>query len=404
MLDDEQQLVVLRRVALGLLRGQQQVETEVVAVRHPARRSRARRPGLEVATAPACRWSSRCQPMTATCPTGWYDAGADAVGYRQRSDLTAVPREQSGRCACGSPDWPCPVGQILAQHRRGRGDPTYKIDLAGRHWRGLRTPTGPGHPCHGRLAAARRRGRTPRPGARVPSGRSSRCRTCSARTTTRAGFEPRHPVLATLALRCTRTGGSVAAAWSWRRWCRRSSSRRSPARRPSAGFRVAGPAVRRAGSRARARPRPVDPAAPRRRCVPSRPGSGSSCTSTPPGRARWCWPHGWRSRSSGSPSCRRRRGRRRLRSRARHRRVDQRRGAGPGAGRRRRGVVRRLPRGQGHRVGAHRRAHGRPRSSQLYLEPWRPHRGRVQALVAMTGLRRPRRGPRMAPRTHLPAR
>jgi 3-methyladenine DNA glycosylase/8-oxoguanine DNA glycosylase len=40
----------------------------------------------------------------------------------------------------------------------------------------------------------------------------------------------------------------------------------------------------------------------------------------------------------------------------------------------------------------------------VLLEPWRPHRGRVQALVAMAGLHRPRRGPRMAPRTHLPAR
>lgn len=38
------------------------------------------------------------------------------------------------------------------------------------------------------------------------------------------------------------------------------------------------------------------------------------------------------------------------------------------------------------------------------LEPWRPHRYRVQALVALAGLNRPRRGPRMAPRTHLPAR
>jgi len=40
---------------------------------------------------------------------------------------------------------------------------------------------------------------------------------------------------------------------------------------------------------------------------------------------------------------------------------------------------------------------------ELYLEPWRPHRGRIQALVAMNGVRRPRRAPRMAPRTHLPA-
>jgi 3-methyladenine DNA glycosylase/8-oxoguanine DNA glycosylase len=37
------------------------------------------------------------------------------------------------------------------------------------------------------------------------------------------------------------------------------------------------------------------------------------------------------------------------------------------------------------------------------LEPYRPHRLRVQVLVTMAGLGKPRRGPRMAPRTHLPA-
>jgi 3-methyladenine DNA glycosylase/8-oxoguanine DNA glycosylase len=37
------------------------------------------------------------------------------------------------------------------------------------------------------------------------------------------------------------------------------------------------------------------------------------------------------------------------------------------------------------------------------LEPYRPHRYRVQRLVELAGLSRPRRGPRMAPRTHLPA-
>jgi 3-methyladenine DNA glycosylase/8-oxoguanine DNA glycosylase len=37
------------------------------------------------------------------------------------------------------------------------------------------------------------------------------------------------------------------------------------------------------------------------------------------------------------------------------------------------------------------------------LEPYRPHRYRVQRLVELSGLRRPRRGPRMAPRRHLPA-
>ena len=38
----------------------------------------------------------------------------------------------------------------------------------------------------------------------------------------------------------------------------------------------------------------------------------------------------------------------------------------------------------------------------VLLEPYRPHRLRVQALVGLAGLRRPRRGPRMAPRMHLP--
>jgi 3-methyladenine DNA glycosylase/8-oxoguanine DNA glycosylase len=37
------------------------------------------------------------------------------------------------------------------------------------------------------------------------------------------------------------------------------------------------------------------------------------------------------------------------------------------------------------------------------LEPYRPHRYRVQRLVELAGLSRPRRGPRMAPRRHLPS-
>jgi 3-methyladenine DNA glycosylase/8-oxoguanine DNA glycosylase len=38
------------------------------------------------------------------------------------------------------------------------------------------------------------------------------------------------------------------------------------------------------------------------------------------------------------------------------------------------------------------------------LEPFRPHRYRVQRLVELCGTRPPRRGPRMAPRRHLPGR
>lgn len=39
---------------------------------------------------------------------------------------------------------------------------------------------------------------------------------------------------------------------------------------------------------------------------------------------------------------------------------------------------------------------------RAYLEPFRPHRARVVALVTAAAGRRPRRGPRMPPRTHLP--
>jgi 3-methyladenine DNA glycosylase/8-oxoguanine DNA glycosylase len=38
-----------------------------------------------------------------------------------------------------------------------------------------------------------------------------------------------------------------------------------------------------------------------------------------------------------------------------------------------------------------------------FLEPWRPHRGRAATLFLLAGPRPPRHGPRMAPRTHLPA-
>lgn len=41
---------------------------------------------------------------------------------------------------------------------------------------------------------------------------------------------------------------------------------------------------------------------------------------------------------------------------------------------------------------------------EAYLAPWRPHRGRVAHLLRTIGAARPRRGPRMASRTHLPVR
>lgn len=41
------------------------------------------------------------------------------------------------------PDWPCSVLGTLRQHRRGGGDPTFRVDDDGTVWRGVRTPEGP---------------------------------------------------------------------------------------------------------------------------------------------------------------------------------------------------------------------------------------------------------------------
>lgn len=49
----------------------------------------------------------------------------------------------SERTRTWRPDWPCPVGAILGVHRRGGGDPTYTITRVGAHARALRTPDGP---------------------------------------------------------------------------------------------------------------------------------------------------------------------------------------------------------------------------------------------------------------------
>ncbi|MFL6061469.1 MAG: DNA-3-methyladenine glycosylase family protein [Marmoricola sp.] len=41
-----------------------------------------------------------------------------------------------------TPDWPCPVGAVLGVHRRGAGDPTYARGRDGSHVRAFRTPQG----------------------------------------------------------------------------------------------------------------------------------------------------------------------------------------------------------------------------------------------------------------------
>ena len=49
----------------------------------------------------------------------------------------SLPHERLWR-----PDWPCPVAVVLSPARCGPGDPTYRIDPDGTIWRGIRTPTG----------------------------------------------------------------------------------------------------------------------------------------------------------------------------------------------------------------------------------------------------------------------
>lgn len=51
------------------------------------------------------------------------------------------------------PGWPVSVAQIWGVWRRGAGDPTYRVD-AGRHWRGLRTPAGAATLCVAEVPSA----------------------------------------------------------------------------------------------------------------------------------------------------------------------------------------------------------------------------------------------------------
>jgi 3-methyladenine DNA glycosylase/8-oxoguanine DNA glycosylase len=41
------------------------------------------------------------------------------------------------------PSWPCEVARTLAPLRHGPGDPSYRISADGTHWRAVRTPEGP---------------------------------------------------------------------------------------------------------------------------------------------------------------------------------------------------------------------------------------------------------------------
>ena len=296
------------------------------------------------------------------------------------------------------PGWPCPVGQVLAQHRRGGGDPTYRIDEQGAHWRGIRTPEGPATlRVQTRAGDGEVEARVWGPGAEwvlesVPA--------LLGAADDPSGFDPRHPVLAEAwrrhrHWRLGRTGLVMEALLP------AILEQKVTGQEAFAGFRAL---VHRYGVRApgpgRERRLWVQPDAATLRAVPS-----------------WEW-----LRMHVDPA--------RSRTVVQAARVAdslERIVAHPAEAERR---LTSLP-GVGVWTSAEvrQRALGDPDAVSFgdyhvakdvgwaltgtsfddaelaeFLEPWRPHRGRVPALVALAGLGRPRRGPRMSPRTHLPAR
>jgi 3-methyladenine DNA glycosylase/8-oxoguanine DNA glycosylase len=295
------------------------------------------------------------------------------------------------------PGWPCPVGQILATHRRGPGDPTYRIDGT-RHWRGLRTPEGPAS-----LLVQ------PRPAEAVVEARAWGPGATWALDSLPAmlgadddpgGFEPRHPVVEQALRhhphwRLGRTGLVMEALVP------AIIEQKVTGQEAFAGFRRL---VRRYGEPA---PGPgaeaglwVQPTPDALRTVPS---------------WEWLRLHIDPARSKAVVRAATVAGSLERLAAVPGDEADRRLQSLPGVGRWTSAEVRQRALGDPDAVsfGDYHVAadvgwavRGTPMDDdelEEFLEPWRPQRGRVVALIALAGLRRPRRGPRMAPRSHLPA-
>lgn len=296
------------------------------------------------------------------------------------------------------PDWPCPALSVLRQHRRGGGDPTFRVE-GDRVWRGIRTPEG--------VATL-----LVEPDARAGVVEATAWGSGAAWVLESvpgllgadddwSGFEPRHPVLEEARkrhphARLGRSGLVMEALVP------SIIEQKVTGQEAFAGFRML---VHRFGERA---PGPgaerkvwVQPDAATLRTIPS-----------------WEW-----LRMHVDPA----RSRTVVTAARVADAIERTAALGPEEADRR---LRTLP-GVGEWTSAEvrQRAFGDPdavsfgdyhvakdvgwaltgtpfddEEMRAFLEPWRPHRGRVPALIAMAGLHRPRRGARMAPRTHLPAR
>jgi len=298
------------------------------------------------------------------------------------------------------PGWPCPVRSLLLAQRRGAGDPTLRLAAAGgraRHWRASRTPEGPvtlaieARPADGEVRAEAWGSGATWALDQLPE--------LLGAADDWSGFRPRHPVVAGALrahphVRIGRTGRVLEALVP------AAIEQKVTGQEAFAGFRAL---VREYGDRA---PGPgadaglfVQPDAGTLRTVPS-----------------WDW---LRLGVDGARS-------RAVVTAARH--ADSLERAGVRSAEALDRAVRSLP-GLGGWTSAEvrQRALGDPdavsfgdyhvskdvgfalvgspvddvRLEEL-LEPWRPHRGRVPLLLGAAGLRRPRRGPRLSARGHLP--
>ncbi|HET6937058.1 MAG TPA: DNA-3-methyladenine glycosylase 2 family protein [Nocardioides sp.] len=304
-----------------------------------------------------------------------------------------------GQVRVWRPDWPCPVVSVLHQQRHGGADPTFRVDPHGRVWRGIRTPEGPAtlavEPLDARGAVhAEAWG----PGSDWALGSVPGLLGADDDW---AGFEPRHPVLVDAWRRHpnTRLGRSGLVMESL---VPAIIEQKVTGQEAFAGFRRL---VHRYGERAPGPGRElrlwVQPAAETLRQVPS---------------WEWLRMHIDPARSRAIVTVARVADSLERTIQLSHEEADRRLRSIAGVGVWTSAEVRQRSHGDPDAVsfGDYHVAKdvgwaltGTPfDDAELaeFLEPWRPHRGRVPALVGLAGLRRPRRGPRMAPRTHLPVR
>lgn len=297
------------------------------------------------------------------------------------------------------PDFPVPVRSLLIPLRRGAGDPTMRFDDDGRVWRGIRTPDGPAT-----LLVEARADDGTIVGRAWGDGAAWALESMPGLLGAHddwSGFVPHHPLLADLRrrfphARMGRTGLLMEALVP------AIIEQKVTGQEAFAGFRML---VHRYGERA------PGPGVERRLWVPPAPATIRTIPSW-----EWLRMHIDPARSRTLVSAARVADTLERLTAVEPEEAERRMRSIPGIGRWTAAEVRQRTFGDPDAVsfGDYHVAKdvgwaltGEPfDDDQLeeFLEPYRPQRGRVPALLGMARLRRPRHGARMAPRTHLPAR